>query len=106
LNKKIILLKNILKRPTTWWCLSAFFHLLVQSVDGGGVVLELVGDVLVLLEQRLHVGLVLADVVGRHEPQDIEHPRVHVVGVRQELVEVHGLRQPLLPVQVTTKKTA
>ena len=71
----------------------------MQSIDGRGVVLQLVGDVLVLLEQGLNVGLVLADVVGRDEPQDVQHPGVDVVGVGQELVEVDGFGQTLLPVE-------
>ena len=71
----------------------------MQSIDGGGVVLQLVGDILVLLEQGLNVGLVLADVVGRDEPQDVQHPGVDVVGVGQELVEVDGFGQTLLPVE-------
>ena len=71
----------------------------MQSVDGGGVVLQLVGDVLVLLEQGLNVRLVLADVVGRDESQDVQHPGVDVVGVGQELVEVDGFGQTLLPVE-------
>jgi hypothetical protein len=58
----------------------------MQSVDGGGVVLQLVGDVLVLLQQRLDVRFVLSDVVRRHQPQDVQHPGVDVVGVGQELV--------------------
>ena len=71
----------------------------MQSIDGRGVVLQLVGDILVLLEQGLNVGLVLADVVGRDEPQDVQHPGVDVVGVGQELVEVDGFGQTLLPVE-------
>ena len=71
----------------------------MQGIDGRGVVLQLVGDILVLLEQGLNVRLVLADVVGRDEPQDVQHPGVDVVGVGQELVEVDGFGQTLLPVE-------
>ena len=71
----------------------------MQSIDGRGVVLQLVGDILVLLEQGLNVRLILADVVGRDEPQDVQHPGVDVVGVGQELVEVDGFGQTLLPVE-------
>lgn len=79
-------------------------HLLMQSIDGRRVVLQLVGDVLVLLEQGLNVGFVLADVVGGHQPQDVQHPGVDVVGVGQELVEVDGLGQTLLPVKCNRDK--
>ena len=75
-------------------------NLLMKSVNGGGVVLQLIGDDLVLLQQSLHVRFVLANVVGRDQPQDVQHPSVDVVSVRQELVEVNGLGQSLLPVDV------
>ena len=68
----------------------------MQSIDGGSVVLQLVRRVPVFLQQRLNVRLVLADVVGRHESQDVQHPGVHIVGVGQELVEVNGLCQTSL----------
>ena len=75
----------------------------MQSIDGGGVVLQLVRDILVLLEQGLNVRFVLADVVGRNKPQDVQHPGVDIVGVGQELVEVDGFGQTLLPIEKKEK---
>ena len=48
------------------------------------------------LEERLNVALVLSDVVAGDELEDVQHPRVNVVRVSEELVEVHAVRQTLL----------
>merc|ERR550539_800368 len=65
--------------------------LIMELVNGGLVVLQLIRHLFVLLEESLNVALVLADVVTGHELEDVQHPVVHIVSVGEELVEVHSI---------------
>merc|ERR550539_1616864 len=71
--------------------------LIMELVNGGLVVLQLIRHLFVLLEESLNVALVLADVVTGYELEDVQHPVVHIVSVGEELVEVHGIGQHSLP---------
>ncbi len=67
----------------------------MQSLYDAAVILQLVRHVLVLGQQRVNTGLVASHVFTGHQAQRVQHPRVHVIRVGEELVEVDGLEQPL-----------
>ena len=55
--------------------------LFVQSVDDGPVAADLLGHIFVFLHQSLSGELVVADVHAGDDPQNVQHPRVDVIGI-------------------------
>jgi len=60
-------------------------RLFMQGLYHALVVLQVVCYILVLLQERLHAGLVTAHVITRHQTQRVVHPCVDVVSICEEL---------------------
>lgn len=71
--------------------------LFMQGINGCRIVHQLVCDVFVFLQQSLNIGLVLSDIVGRNNPEEVQHPGVDIIGISQELVEVNCLCETAFP---------
>ena len=72
--------------------------LIMELIDGGLVVLQLVGDLFVFLKKSLYIALVLPDIVTGDEFEDVQHPVVDIISVSEELVEVNSVCKTSLSV--------